>query len=239
MENDGPLPKTMPPWTLLPTWIVMLHICSKTAVQTMPRVPKQRCPIWWMPGLQVRQDHSMPWWTAGAMLRRPCWCALRRMSRRLLVLLVGWTQNVHRFWLLELLRIFFAFEVTFFSWFTLFVYWPANEFFFFGFSTGKEWAFSSRFTPGEALRWMTILVTNASLNCKCYGSGALMFPRKEKNHSDDGTTWYWQMRSHWCTLTIQVVYLHTHIEIDLDNKVGVMNGVVTSINGLINGASGL
>ena len=130
MENDGPLPKTMPPWTLLPTWIVMLHICSKMAVQTMPRVPKQRCPIWWMPGLQVRQDHSMPWWTAGAMLRRPCWCALRRMSRRLLVLLVGWTQNVHRFWLLELLRIFSAFEVTFFSWFTLFVYWPANEFFF-------------------------------------------------------------------------------------------------------------
>ena len=56
---------------------------------------------------------------------------------------------------------------------------------------------SSRISPGEALRRMAILVKCANLNCKCYGSGGLGFPKKRKTSQMMGRPHTgWHMRSY-------------------------------------------
>ena len=77
--------------------------------------------------------------------------------------------------------------------------------------------FKPRKTPGEATRWMAILVNHASLNCKFCGFGALDFSKNRKNPSDDGTVqnWYWNAIIYIGIYTYVYIYISTHIEINL------------------------
>ena len=111
--------------------------------------------------------------------------------------------------------------------------------------------FSSQFSPGEALRWITILVKHANLNCKCYGSGGLGFSKKGKTSQMMGRPHTgWQMRS--CTLvqtyiiyctciylknekgeihviSIFVMFIFDNLSIDSALLLGITNSCLLSI----------